>query len=303
MPNHTDTGRLIDDDEARAGELCPSCRHFNSPPADDTCEHIAAWTWDGQVEPLGAGQPFAREWSTFAELASGAEEDSTDGIVLRAHARRNALRAELIALAGQGVPLGQALERVAQAVTGEGWSSGGVLGGSGHGWYVRSPKRLDELTSHCLALHEACTQLVVEVVEGGTGGLQVAVPTDELTWELATGGRWEEDMYHSGYINYYVASLGGGRWLMRSVQRNGELDHVTQEDVDEGHLNDDQIQAMWGMTLEEAQAAEFEQIAAACSGASPDADALEIAEVLYSAVVREGGMAISEPYGGGLLDA
>jgi len=45
------------------------------------------------------------------------------------------------------------------------------------------------------------------------------------------------------------------------------------------------------------------QIAAACSGARPDADALEIAEVLYSAVVREGGMAISEPYGGGLLDA
>jgi hypothetical protein len=90
---------------------------------------------------------------------------------------------------------------------------------------------------------------------------------------------------------------------MQSVQRDGELDGVTQEDVDEGHLNDDQIQAMWGMTLEEARPAEFTQIAAMCSGASPDADALEIAEVLYRAVVREGGMEISEPDGGGLLDA
>ena len=285
------------------GDTCPICGHFNSPPADDLCEHACGWEWEGQFEPLGAGEAFASEWSKLAGLAIGVEKDSTDDIVLRAHARRKPLRAALIERAGQDVQLGQVLERLVQATPGGGWSTGGMLGGSGHGWYVPDPKRLDQLAAECQALHQACALVEIEVGEGGTDGLEVEMDADGLKWELATGGRWEEDMYHSGYISYYVASLGDGRWVMQSVQRNGELDGVTQEDVDEGHLNDDQIQAMWGMTLEEAQEAEFTQIAAMCSGASPDADALEMAEVLYRAVVREGGMEISEPDGGGLLDA
>jgi hypothetical protein len=26
-----------------AGDECPFCQHFNSPPADDICAHAAAW--------------------------------------------------------------------------------------------------------------------------------------------------------------------------------------------------------------------------------------------------------------------
>ena len=89
---------------------------------------------------------------------------------------------------------------------------------------------------------------------------------------------------------------------MLSVQRSYGLDDVAQDCGGEGRLNDDQIQAMRGMTLEEAQAAEFKQIAAACSGASPEADAAEIAEVLYGAVVRAGGLEITGPDRSGLLE-
>jgi len=291
-----------DDDEGRTGERCPVCRHFNSPPEGDTCAHLVAWRWDGQVESLGPGAAFASAWSELAALVFETEADSTEDIVLRAHARRNPRRAKLLKMATQDMQLGDVLERLAKAVPGGGWSTGGMLGGSGHGWYVRNPRQLDELTAHCRAMHEACARLQVEVGAGGTGGLDPEGLHGEPKWELAASGRWEESPYHSGYIAYYVAALGDGRWLMQSVQRNGELDDVTQEDVDEGRLNDDQIQAMWGMTLEEAQAAEFKQIAAACSGASPEADAAEIAEVLYSAVVRAGGMEITEPDRGGLLE-
>jgi hypothetical protein len=43
-----------------------------------------------------------------------------------------------------------------------------------------------------------------------------------------------------------------GVWLMKSVERNADLDDITEEDIEEGALNDDQLQALWGRTLYEA---------------------------------------------------
>ena len=123
-----------DDNEGRAGERCPVCRHFNSPPEGDTCAHIVAWRWDGQVESLGPGAAFASAWSELAALVFESGSDSTEDIVLRAHARRNPRRAKLLKMATQDMQLGDVLERLAKAVPGGGWSTGGMLGGSGHGW-------------------------------------------------------------------------------------------------------------------------------------------------------------------------
>jgi phage terminase large subunit-like protein len=53
--------------------------------------------------------------------------------VLRAMPGATPSRAALIELAGQDVPLGQVLERRAQATPGGRWSTGGMIGGSGHG--------------------------------------------------------------------------------------------------------------------------------------------------------------------------
>ncbi len=82
-------------------------------------------------------------------------------------------------------------------------------------------------------------------------------------WELAISGRWSESPYHSGHIAYYVRRIAGGVWLMKSVERNADLDDITEEDIEEGALNDDQLQALWGRTLEEAQNEEFVEIVAA----------------------------------------
>jgi hypothetical protein len=70
---------------------------------------------------------------------------------------------------------------------------------------------------------------------------------------------------------------------------------VTEEDVDEGRLNDDQIQAMWGQTLEEAQNAEYRHIVALSEGVSLGFTAAEMAAVLYRAVCKGGGNEINEP--------
>jgi hypothetical protein len=44
-----------------------------------------------------------------------------------------------------------------------------------------------------------------------------------------------------GYIAYYMLHIAGGVWLMKSVERNADLDDITEEDIEEGALNDDKL--------------------------------------------------------------
>lgn len=72
--------------------------------------------------------------------------------------------------------------------------------------------------------------------------------TQPPTWQLVASGYWYEGTYPSGHIAYFLAKTGAQEWTMESVERNALLDGLTQEDVDEGRLNDHQIQSMWGIT-------------------------------------------------------
>ena len=120
--------------------------------------------------------------------------------------------------------------------------------------------------------------------------------SEQIKWELVISGIWEEDMYHSGHVEYYLASLGNGHWVLDCLERNGCLDSVTEEDVEEGTLNDDQIQAMWGMTLEEAQNQEYRHIVAVCSGVVNDCESKAMATLLYQKVSEQSGKVVSERY-------
>lgn len=120
-------------------------------------------------------------------------------------------------------------------------------------------------------------------------------PAQQPDWMLAISGYWREDQFHSGHIAYYLACIGPGDWILDGVERNAILDDVTQEDVDAGRLDDDQIQAMWGMTLEEAQDAEYRQIVAVCLGADAKLAANEIATALYRAACKAGAKEVIDP--------
>ena len=135
----------------------------------------------------------------------------------------------------------------------------------------------------------------IETADTMNAELEGKRPKQPVNWLLVASGFWSQGRYHSGHIAYFIANTGPGEWLMESVERDAELDGVTEEDVEEDRLNDDQIQAMWGMTLAEAQDAEYGQIVATCSGASADWDAKHVAAVLYRAVCKSGGKAIDEP--------
>lgn len=120
-------------------------------------------------------------------------------------------------------------------------------------------------------------------------------PEGRVDWQLVASGGWSDGMYNSGHIEYLIANVGPGEWIMEGVERDACLDDVTEEDVEEGRLNDDQAQAMWGRTLEEAQNSEYRRIVAVCSGANPAAKAATIAARMYEAVCRDGGKEIDEP--------
>lgn len=114
------------------------------------------------------------------------------------------------------------------------------------------------------------------------------------SWQLVASGYWYEDTYHSGHIAYFLGKTGPQEWTMESVERNALLDGITQEDVDEGRLNDDQIQAMWGSTLEEAQNSEYRQVVCVYADAEIGSKPEDIAAKLYRQVCDSGGKEIDE---------
>ena len=112
--------------------------------------------------------------------------------------------------------------------------------------------------------------------------------------DLVISGYWGQDMYHSGHVAYYMRETVPGTWVLQAFQRNTELDGVTEEDVEEGRLNDDQIQAMWGMTLEEAQYKTYEHIVAVAEDVPAMTSERKIARALYYPAVAIGAYAVDE---------
>ena len=120
-------------------------------------------------------------------------------------------------------------------------------------------------------------------------------------WELVASGFWSDSIYHSGHIAYYITKHNN-LWILDGVERNTELDGVTEEDVKEGRLNDDQIQAMWGISLEEAQNEEYRQIRALIKDAPPDTNAKIAAKLMYEEIRKNDGKIIEDSDLDGLID-
>lgn len=121
-------------------------------------------------------------------------------------------------------------------------------------------------------------------------------PNDkDICWELIASGFWDEDTYHSGHISYYLTKVNSGYWIVNAVERNAMIDDVTEEDLEEGRLNDDQLQAIWYTSLEEAQSKVYESIVAVCTDSPPKIESKEMAQILYNQICKSDGKIITEP--------
>ena len=114
-------------------------------------------------------------------------------------------------------------------------------------------------------------------------------------WTLVAEGYWSESMYHSGYYSYSACQSKEGCWLLNQCSRNGCLDGVTKEDVDEGALNDDQLQAIHDFgSLKKAQKWEFNMICAVWQDLPEGLSAEEAGRQLYEEYVEQGGTGVEE---------
>lgn len=279
------------------GDECPICAHFNSPPAGDLCEHAVAWKDDGGwAEPLGTGNVFRDALGDVYGCVEDAVKDYSVRAMLKVQAKRDPNRARLIDAVE--LPLDEALETLAHAERAAGWSTQGMPCST---VCVPDPSALERLTSECLAISTSCDLNI----QTGKPDFSLKDPHTgaDVSWELIASGTWGDDMYHSGHIAYFLANPQPGAWVVEAVERKAILDAVTDEDVEEGRLNDDQIQAMWGTTLEEARSEEYRQIVAHASGWDTSLSAAEAASILYWAACKNTRKEISErDDSDGLLD-
>ena len=126
-------------------------------------------------------------------------------------------------------------------------------------------------------------------------------PQSSNNWHHVLSGYWSDDRYHSGYIEYYIHQTDNSTWVMEGVQRNAMLDGLTQEDIDEGNLDDDQIQALLGTTLKEAQSAKYSEIVAVMLEAPSDIPTEKAADLMYNELIDAGGKVIEEVEDYGLI--
>lgn len=124
-------------------------------------------------------------------------------------------------------------------------------------------------------------------------------PEGETTdWTLLISGHWSDSPAHSGHVTYNLGKTEAGAWLLERVQRDDCLDDVTEEDIEEGALNDDQLQALWRRERVEARGAleaEQREIVGAWSDALKDATVAAVAKAMLQAVGAADGIVIDEP--------
>ena len=282
-------------DPSDFGDECPFCDRRNFPSPSDGCEHLVAWVQNHEEHVHDRGQAFATAIGALREVVVAAQDAPAIRLILGTLGEGHETRARLIDAASKN--LQGALGVAAGAATGSGWVDGMRGGhgcGSGYTICVAEVAALDALADECRAIVRACA-MTIQAKDSRELALESLRPAQRPDWQLVISGDWSEDRHHSGFIAYYLANTAPGQWLLDGVERYAFLDNVTQEDIDEGRLNDDQLQALWGISLKEAQSADYRQIRALCSGASEDLTAREIAKILYAAVCEAGGFEVTEP--------
>ncbi len=85
-----------------------------------------AWVRDGQIEALADGRAFNSALTDLAELVESTDEGSSVRAMLEVQAGRSTARQSLIDSAS--LPLDEALEILASAEAGDGWSTDGSHG-------------------------------------------------------------------------------------------------------------------------------------------------------------------------------
>lgn len=124
----------------KEGDTCPICGKRNSQ-SHRRCPHFIAFGWDGWVDCAGIAKDFEEVWGELRNRLCDVDDAEPALAPLIEEARSDVcLRSAL-----EDNPFCYALTDLPDVQSGSGWSTGGMMGGSGYNLYMKDPKRLGAL--------------------------------------------------------------------------------------------------------------------------------------------------------------
>jgi len=124
----------------KEGDTCPICGKRNSQ-SHRRCPHFIAFVWDDWIDCAAIAEDFEEAWEKLHNRMCDVDDNEPALAALVEEARSNVLLRSIL----EDTRFRYAFTDLPDVQSGGGWSTGGMMGGSGYNLYMKHPKRLGEL--------------------------------------------------------------------------------------------------------------------------------------------------------------
>lgn len=125
------------------GDSCPFCNYFNEPLALDTCEHFYGFVWDGQFDASEKLTNLKNLWEDAIDYV----EETLSPKSLISNKSLNDFEKNITHYTNSDSLFKDLLTNALDAKSGEGWSTDGMLSGSGYNVYIGEAQIIDKAES------------------------------------------------------------------------------------------------------------------------------------------------------------
>ncbi len=125
------------------GDSCPFCNYFNEPMALDTCEHFYGFVWDGQFD---ASEKLTNLKNLWEDAINYVEETLSPKFLISNKSLKD-FEKNITRYTNSDSLFKDLLTNALDAKSGEGWSTDGMLSGSGYNVYICEAQIIDKAES------------------------------------------------------------------------------------------------------------------------------------------------------------
>jgi hypothetical protein len=135
--------KKTDFDDVGDGDSCPFCDHFNAPMALDTCEHFYGFVWDGEFDASEKLTNLHNLWKETSEYFG--DENTPRSLISNINLKE--FEKKITHYKNSDRLFSDFLTIALDAKFGEGWSTDGMLSGSGYNVYLGEALIIDKAES------------------------------------------------------------------------------------------------------------------------------------------------------------
>ena len=136
------------------GDGCPFCNYFNTPMALDTCEHFYGFVWDGEFDASQKLTNLHNLWKETSEYFG--DENAPRSLISNKSYKE--FEKKITHNTNPHTLFSDFLTNALDAKSGDGWSTDGMLSGSGYNVYIGEVQIIDKAASF---LKELVTKKIV----------------------------------------------------------------------------------------------------------------------------------------------